>query len=112
VPQGGALFGASLPVAKNPDGSSITGPALEELVVDVGTTPADLPLTYPPASFDQSQATLTVRENYGDTPQVVPAADWTYTTTCAEQTDFFSPTCVKLTAGNFGAAGTFGPTAL
>ena len=112
VPQGGALFGITLPVAKNPDGSSITGPALEELVVDQGTTPADLPLTYPPASLDQSQATLTVRENYGDTPQVVPAADWMYTTTCTAQTNFFSPTCVKLTAGNFGAPGTFGPTAL
>lgn len=82
VPQGGSLFGTTLPVAKNPDGSSITGPALEELVVDQGTTPADLPLTYPPASLDQSQAMLTVRENYGDTPQVVPAADWMYTTTC------------------------------
>ena len=80
VPQGGALFGITLPVAKNPDGSSITGPALEELVVDQGTTPADLPLTYPPASLDQSQAMLTVRENYGDTPQVGPAADWMYTT--------------------------------
>jgi hypothetical protein len=112
VPQGGTLFGITLPVAKNADGSSITGPALEELVVDQGTTPADLPLTYSPASLDQSQAMLTVRENYGDTPQVVPAVDWMYTTTCTAQTDFFAPTCVKLTAGNFGASGTFGPTAL
>jgi hypothetical protein len=112
VPQGGALFGITLPVAKNPDGSAITGAALEELVVDVGTTPADLPLTYPPASLDQSQAMLTVRENYGDTPQVLQAGDWTYTTNCTAQIDFFSPTCVKLTAGNFGAPGTFGPTAL
>ena len=90
VPQGGTLFGITLPVAKNPDGSSITGPALEELVVDQGTTPADLPLTYPPASLDQSQAMLTVRENYGDTPQVVPAADWTYTTTCTPNRLLFS----------------------
>ena len=74
--------------------------------------PADLPLTYPPASLDQSQAMLTVRKNYGDTPQVVPAADWMYTTTCTAQTNFFTPTCVKLTAGNFGAPRTFGPTAL
>ena len=62
VPQGGALFGITLPVAKNPDGSPITGPALEELVVDLGTTPADLPLTYPPASLDQSQAMFGARE--------------------------------------------------
>ncbi len=110
--QGGTLFGVTLPVAKHKDGSAITGPTTEELVVDIGTTPADLPLTYPPASLDQSKAMLTVRENYGDTPQVVPVADWMYTTTCTAQTTFFSTTCVKLTAGNFGATGTFGPTAL
>jgi Alpha/beta hydrolase domain len=112
APQGGKLFGVTLPVAKNKDGSAITGPTTEELVVDLGTTPADLPLTYSPASLDQSKAMLTVRENYGDTPQVVPAAEWTYSTACTAQTDYFSPTCVKLTAGNFGAPGTFGPTAL
>jgi hypothetical protein len=112
APQGGKLFGVTLPVAKHKDGSAITGPTTEELVVDLGTTPADLPLTYPPASLDQSQAMLTVRENYGDTPRVVPAADWMYTTTCTAQTNFFSMTCVKLTAGDFGAPGTFGPTAL
>jgi hypothetical protein len=112
APQGGKLFGVTLLVATNNDGSAITGPTTEELDVDIGTTPADLPLTYPPASLDQSKAMLTVRENYGDQPQVVPAAEWYYTNTCASQTTFFSPTCVKLTAGNFGASGTFGPTAL
>jgi hypothetical protein len=111
APQGGPLFGVTLPVAKHRDGSAITGPTTEELVVDIGTTPADLPLTYPPASLDQSKAMLTVRENYGDAPQMVPAADWDYTTSRAAQTTFFSPTCVKLTAGNFGGPGTFGPTA-
>jgi hypothetical protein len=110
--QGGTLFGVTLPVATHKHGSAITGSTTEELVVDIGTTPADLPLTYPPASLDQSKAMLTVRENYGDTPQVVPTADWYYTTTCAAQTTFFSSTCVKLTAGNFGDPGTFGPTAL
>lgn len=112
APQGGTLFGVTLPVAKRKDGSPITGPTTEELDVDIGTTPADLPLTYPPASLDQSKAMLTVRENYDDTPQVVPAAQWYYSTTCAAQPNFFSPTCVKLTAGDFGAPGTFGPTAL
>ncbi len=112
APQGGKLFGVTLPVAKHKNGSAITGPTTEELVVDLGTTPADLPLTYPPASLDPSKAMLTVRENYGDKPQVVPAAAWMYTTACTPQTDFFSTTCVKLTAGDFGAPGTFGPTAL
>jgi Alpha/beta hydrolase domain len=109
--QGGKLFGVNLPVATL-GGSPITGKTTEELVVDLGTTQADLPLTYPPANLDQSQAMLTVRENYGDRPQVVPVTDWFYTTTCTAQTTFFSTTCVKLTAGDFGAAGTFGPTAL
>jgi Alpha/beta hydrolase domain len=112
APQGGKLFGVTLPVATHKDGSSITGKTTEELVVDLGTTQADLPLTYPPANLDQSQAMLTVRENYGDTPQVVPVGDWMYTKTCIAQTTFFSTTCVKLTAGDFGAAGIFGPTAL
>src|SRR5215469_2254808 len=68
APQGGAAFGITLPIAKYHDGTSITGPALEELVVDQNATPATLPLTYPAASSDQSQASMTVRENYGDTP--------------------------------------------
>jgi hypothetical protein len=111
--QGGTLFGVTLPVATHKDGSAITGPTTEELVVDIGTTPADLPLTYPPASLDQSKAMLTVRENYGDTPQVVPTSEWKYNpTTCTAQTTFFSTTCVQLTAGAFGSPGTFGPTAL
>jgi hypothetical protein len=65
APQGGKAFGITLPVAKNHNATSITGPALQELGVDVGSTPATLPLTYAAASSDQSQASLTVRENYG-----------------------------------------------
>ena len=38
APQGGKAFGITLPVAKNHNATSITGPALEELVVDVGST--------------------------------------------------------------------------
>ncbi len=59
APQGGSLFGVTLPVATHKDGSAIIGPTTEELVVDIGSTPADLPLTYPPASLDQSKAMLT-----------------------------------------------------
>ncbi|MBV8398058.1 MAG: hypothetical protein JOZ17_04880 [Acetobacteraceae bacterium] len=107
APQGGTLFGITLPVAKNPDGSAITGRALEELVVDQNATPATLPLTYAAVTADQSQATLTVRENYGDAPQLVPSSCWAYTDSTL--------TAVKLTTGNFGAAAPpcgFGPTAL
>jgi Alpha/beta hydrolase domain len=102
--QGGASFGVTFPVAKNKDGSTITGPATEEFVIDENATPASEPLTYPAVSADKSQASLTVRENYGDTPQPVPASGWDYTDNTL--------TAVKLTSGKFGATGSFGPTAL
>jgi hypothetical protein len=104
APQGKAAFGITLPVAKNPDGSTITGPAVEELDVDQNATVATLPLTYAAASGDQSQASLTVRENYGDTPVQIPASGWAYTDSTL--------TAVKLTSGPFGGPNSFGPTAL
>ena len=66
-------FGVTFPVAKNRDGSSITGPTTEELVVDFTSTPATLALTYPASTADQSAALLTVRANYGDTPMRQPS---------------------------------------
>jgi Alpha/beta hydrolase domain len=100
----GNLFHITVPAAKNPDGSSITGPATEELVVDKNATPATMRLTYPAASDDKSKASLTVRKNYADAPLPVPASDW----------DFVDGklTAVKLASGNFGGPGSFGPTAL
>jgi hypothetical protein len=111
APQGGALFGITLPVATHRNGAPITGPATEELVVDFTSTPASLPLTYPTTSTDPSGASLTVRENYGDTPIPVPSAalpglDWQY----------LDPQHVQLTLNgapvSFGAPGTYSPTAL
>jgi Alpha/beta hydrolase domain len=67
----------TVPVARNPDGSAITGPALEELVVD-DTTTTMLPLTYAAATGDQSQATLTMRTRYEDQPVAVSSSAWTY----------------------------------
>jgi hypothetical protein len=110
-PQGlNKTFGINLPVAKYRDGTSITGPAVEELDVDLvvppggppATPPTTLPLTYPAASSDQSQASLTVRENYGDTPIQIPSSGWAYTDSTLK--------AVKLTSGPFGSS--FGPTAL
>ncbi len=97
-------FTVTVPVAKNADGSTITGPATEEFVIDKGQTPAAEKLNYPAASADKATASLTVRKNYADTPVPVPASDW----------DFVDGklNAVKLTSGNFGAAGSFGPTAL
>jgi Alpha/beta hydrolase domain len=104
VAQGGAGFGVTFPVAKNRDGSTITGPATEELVVDKNATQSTLPLTYAAVSADKSKASLTVRENFGDAPQLVPSSGWDYTDS--------SLTAVKLTSGKFGGPGSFGPTAL
>lgn len=59
-----AAVGTSFPIAKNADGSSITGLVREEYVPDFagGTT---IPLNYPPASLtDLSEATLTARQTW------------------------------------------------
>jgi hypothetical protein len=103
-PPAGKLFTISVPVAKNPDGSSITGPATEEFVIDKGQTPAKQKLDYPAASPDKSKASLTVRKNYADAPIPVPASDWDYVDAKLNS--------VKLTSGEFGGPGSFGPTAL
>ena len=97
-------FSVRFPVATNSDGSVIVGTALEEFVIDENGKPATEPLTYAAASDDKSQATLTVRENYGDTPIVIPSSGWDYTDSTL--------TAIKLTSGSFGGPGSFGPTAL
>lgn len=100
-----ASFGVTFPVATNPDGSSITGPATEEFDIDINATPATEPLHYAAATADQSKATLTVRENYGDKPIVIPSSGWAYTDSTL--------TAIKLTGGLlFGGPGTYSPTAL
>jgi hypothetical protein len=67
----------TVPAAKHPDGSSIIGPALEEFVVDNATTMTG-PLTYPAATPDKSEASLTVRVHYTDPPEPIPSAGWEY----------------------------------
>jgi hypothetical protein len=52
---------AFLPVARNPDGSPIVGPALEEFVFDDAERRSLRLLKYPTASLDSGEATLTVR---------------------------------------------------
>ena len=68
----------TVPVAKNPDGSAIVGPSLEEFVVDTATMMTG-PLTYAAAYTDQGQATLTVREHYTDPSVTIPSTGWAYT---------------------------------
>jgi hypothetical protein len=71
----------AIPVAKNGDGSAITGPAYEYIV----TGNASFTLSYPAANpADTASATLTHRVHMNDAPQPVPPASlgvagWQYT---------------------------------
>src|SRR5205809_1761033 len=64
----------TVPIAKNPDGSPITGPSYE-YIVNAG---ASYELTYPAATLDQSKATLTHRVHLNDIPKKVPSSGWQY----------------------------------
>jgi hypothetical protein len=70
---------ASFPIAKNPDGSSITGPSYEYIV----TGGNSFALAYPAADVSAA-ATLTHRVHLNDMPNIVPRATpgnagWAYT---------------------------------
>ncbi len=77
---------ATYPIATTADGSAIVGPALEEITYDfVGTSSVTgevndgaYALTYPTASLDTSQASMTVRMLYDDSPVVVPERNWAF----------------------------------
>lgn len=64
---------ATLPIAKNPGGSTITGPSYE-YIVSPGAT---YTLSYPAAAVDNG--VLTHRVHLDDPPVVVPASGWEYT---------------------------------
>jgi len=77
-----------VPVAKNPDGSSITGPVMGRIVNRSGMNAQPLivqtnPLPYMPASLDTSKATLASRDHEtmegvvtGEAP--IASADWKF----------------------------------
>jgi hypothetical protein len=67
----------TVPVAKNPDGSAVTGPGLEEFVIDDDATTTGK-LTYPTATLEKSAASLTVRVLYADRPVPVAPENWEY----------------------------------
>lgn len=69
---------ASLPVAKNPDGSPIVGPALEEFIFDDDAPASRVWLTYPAASRDASRATLTVTPDRTQTATPLDDSVWSY----------------------------------
>lgn len=77
----GLTVGTSFPVAKNADGSSITGMSREEFIFDNSTNPGIIPLSYPAASIEKSQATLRVKQYAtpaNDGFQTIPASSWQY----------------------------------
>jgi len=70
-------LGITVPIAKNPDGSSITGPSYEYINFD-NAKGVRYELAYPTATLDKSKATLTVRARLDDKPATIPASDWEY----------------------------------
>ena len=67
-----------LPLAKNPDGSSIVGPALEEFIFNDADPVSRAHLTYSAASLDLERATLTVRRSQ-TAPRLTPdELAWSY----------------------------------
>ena len=82
--------GTLLAVAKNPDGSTITGPSYEYIV----TSGSSFTLTYPAATLDKSRARLTHRVHLNDVPQDVPESGWNYNV---------NGTAISLVGSNFVA---------
>ena len=82
--------GTLLAVAKNGDGSMITGPAYEYIV----TSGLSFTLSYPAATLDKSRARLTHRVHLNDVPQTVPETGWNYNAT---------GTAISLVGGSFVA---------
>jgi hypothetical protein len=67
------------PVAQR-NGVAVAGPALEELVVPPGpqATQETWQLTYPAATLNRAEATLTCRRYRSEPPESVPADSWSY----------------------------------
>ncbi len=66
------------PIAKNTDGSSITGPDYEYIEFDNGTT-TSYTTAYNTSTTDTTKATLTVKQHLTDTPTTIPSTGWTWT---------------------------------
>ena len=80
----GRLLGG-LPVAKNPDGSPVTGRNHVEITVDEAVksraffqSPWGISAAYPAVSLDQADAVLTKRPNRQSPAEEVPHSDWSF----------------------------------
>lgn len=70
---------AFLPVARRPDGSPVTGPAMEEFIFDDSERVSVARVTYPTASLDPARATLTVRHGQASPRERPPDLRWSWT---------------------------------
>ncbi|MQA90315.1 MAG: hypothetical protein GEU90_08770 [Gemmatimonas sp.] len=70
----------SLPVATNPDGSSIVGPAVEEFIFNDREATSTGRLTYDAANRDPAQARLSVRKTQQGERFTPPDLRWSYET--------------------------------
>ena len=95
------LVKAILPMAKNPDGSSITGPMYEYIVNDNATTKCAATY-YSPVSTDTTKATLTKRQSMTDSPIVVPATAWAWggASSCNTSSTSTSSNSISFTDGS------------
>ena len=67
----------ALPIAQGAGGTTITGPAYEYSGGNHGGG-ASIPLEYPAATLDKTQATLTHRVHMDDVAVAIPATGWAY----------------------------------
>ena len=69
----------TVPVAKNPDGSSITGPVLARFSdMPAGARTLPLPTSYAPVTLDTTRATLTRRASEDGAVTPVAVRDWAF----------------------------------
>jgi hypothetical protein len=69
----------NLPLAKTPDGSSITGPSYEYIVADNATTKS-FQTYYITTTMDPTKASLTMRRYLTDPPTPIASNGWSWTT--------------------------------
>jgi hypothetical protein len=74
---GGNRLTISVPVAKNPDGSTVMGPSYEYISFN-NAKETRYALSYPAASLNKSKATLTMRARLDDPPVTIPESGWEY----------------------------------
>lgn len=85
IEDGGQRLLTGLPIARNPDGSPVTGPAHLEFSTtervhsrEFSWSPWGISAAYPPADPDPAAATLTKRRDRGSPAIEIPSTDWAY----------------------------------